>query len=333
MLQLAEACWETFRSALNKALAENGVSIAPPKRVAQKSNPAQAAHTSAKQDTGTSVAFVPFDKNGDPIEPCKIALLSQGFRPGTRVISTEGVQKTIVALKGDGSTEIDDGTTKEWISYTEFLANYEINTIADVSWLDLDAQDLQEDSDYNAAIQKHAIILAIQAAFETHPLPAGSLAVVRKPRPSAQARKTFKPKQLKLVPVCYTVKLAMAATSTFQCVFKDDSGTYVYDVVKPGAAKAVVPTFFVARADNEDDANMELTTFKALVSTGSKTRQYQVDVTMLQNNVELDDGTELLLPPLSKNGNDAAKASSKRKCRILLDPDDNASAKTSKLTW
>ena len=111
MLQLAEACWETFRSALNKALAENGVSIAPPRRVGQKSSPAQALHTAAKQDTGTSVAFVPFDKNGDPIEPCKTALLSQGFRPGTRIISTEGVQKTIVALKGDGSTEIDDGTT------------------------------------------------------------------------------------------------------------------------------------------------------------------------------------------------------------------------------
>jgi hypothetical protein len=115
-------------------------------------------------------------------------------------------------------------------------------------------------------------------------------------------------------------------------VFKDDSDTYVYDVVKPGAAKAVAPAFFVARAVDEDDANMELTTFKALVSAGSKTRQYQVDVTMLQNNVELDDGTELLLPPLSKNGNDAAKASRKRKCLILLDRDDSTATKTPKLT-
>jgi len=143
--------------------------------------------------------------------------------------------------------------------------------------------DLQEDSDYDAAIQKHAVSLAIQAAFETHPVPGGSLTVIRKPGNTAQATKTFKPKQLKLAPVCYTVKIAMAATSAFQRVFKDDSKTYIYDVVKPGAATAVVPAFFVARAVDEDDANIELTTFKALVSTGSKTRQYQVDVAMLQD--------------------------------------------------
>ena len=147
--------------------------------------------------------------------------------------------------------------------------------------------------------------------------------VMKKPAQSVQANRTFKPKQLKLVPACYAVKSAQDDTGTFTCVLKCVAGQLTYDIIKPGAAKAVVHAFYVARADTADEVNMEIVTFKALVSTGSKTRQYQVDVPMLQNTVELEAGVELLLPPLSK-GRDAAPRPSKRRSRIMLDHDDSS---------
>jgi len=77
---------------------------------------------------------------------------------------------------------------------------------------------------------------------------------------------------------------------------------------------------------------MEIVTFKALVSTGSKTSKHEVDAQMLQNTVELEAGVELLLPPLKRDVDARSKASIKRKCRIMLDHVGDGSNKSTKPT-
>ena len=117
------------------------------------------------------MSFVPFDRKGDPIEPCKVALISQGFRPGIRVTSADGALKTTVAISGDGSVEIEDGDGKELVPHTEFLASYEKSVAVEMTWLDLDAGRLQENADFQAVVLRNAVMIAIQAFFETHVLP------------------------------------------------------------------------------------------------------------------------------------------------------------------
>ena len=112
MAHRVQACWDNFRLALSETLAARGVQLPPHRRLGQKSSPGQPLPNAEKQEMGANVSFVPFDKKGDPIEPCKVALISQGFRPGTRVASTDGSLRTIVAINGNGSVEIEDGKGK-----------------------------------------------------------------------------------------------------------------------------------------------------------------------------------------------------------------------------
>ena len=179
-------------------------------------------------------------------------------------------------------------------------------------------------------MQRHVILLAIQGAFETHLVPAGSLSIRIQPSPqSVQACLKIKAKQLKLVPVSYAVKKGQDVTG-FQCVSREGKDKLFFTAARPRKGKAVVPAFFVTRCVNAEDADMEVTTFRTLVSAGSNTHQHEVYVPMLQNTVDLEEGDELLLAPLEPADDPSPKVP-KRNLGILVDR-DNASLKKQKRT-
>ena len=69
-----QECEESFHAALKAALGVQGVLSGPSRRVNQKSNPVKEAGAAAGQYEKTSVNVVPFDKSGEPVGPCKLAL-------------------------------------------------------------------------------------------------------------------------------------------------------------------------------------------------------------------------------------------------------------------
>ena len=170
-----EACTESFNAALSAVLGVQGVPGGPSKRVIQKSNPAAAA--AASTDERSSIAFVPFDQNGEPVDPCKVALLSRGFHPKAKVTDQEGVTKTIEKIKSDGSVVLLTGTKQEEVAFNVFLDGYELNFDVSEEWVDLQASQLDKCTVHKGLMQKHAVMLAIQGAFESHPLTAGSLTI------------------------------------------------------------------------------------------------------------------------------------------------------------
>ena len=232
--------------------------------------------------------------------------------------------KTIEKINRDGSAVLlQDEPQQEEVAFAMLLAEYKLSSDSSVQWLDTQARQLSKCNVHKELVRKHAAMLAIQGAFETHPIMAGSLTIRAKPSLSVQASRKFKVRQLKMVPVCYSFRNVPDITG-FQCVVKEDTAEHIFTLARPPKHKAV-PAFFVARCEHEDDANMELTLFKATVSTGSKAKQYQIDVPMLQNSRELEDGDELLLPPLNPTA-DGVPQSQKRISAIVVD-DGNAAAK------
>ena len=140
------------------------------------------------------------------------------------------------------------------------------------------------------------------------------------------AGRSFKPKQLKLVPECFGLKLSDGATEgRFVCRLKDNGMSFVLQ--NPGLKKATVPAFLVARAAKNEEANMATALFKAVVAAGAKATSYVVEVEYLHNTTDLNDGDALLLPPVVDSASREAVSHKRKHVGIILADSDATSSK------
>ena len=99
---------------------------------------------------------------------------------------------------------------------------------------------------------------------------------------------------------------------------KVPTGKHTYSIVMPSRKQAVVPAWLVRHAATAEEANMEVSVVRFCITTGTKAREFLVDVPLLVNKKELQINDELLLPPLAAALRSPASHKRKQNAAIVL---------------